>query len=58
MLGVAGAVLRVELPHSDDEQQFAETSSFGARFDPRSHVRVLFRPCTLPLLKDVLALRF
>lgn len=46
MLGVAGAVLRVELPHSDDEQQFAETSSFGARFDPRSHILASFTPFT------------
>ena len=38
-LGFLGSVLRLKLPHTVDEQQFLETSSFAEKYDPGKHVR-------------------
>lgn len=40
-LGFLGVVLCVELPLTNDEQQFTETSPFVEKYDPRHHVRNL-----------------
>lgn len=37
-LGFLGSVLHVEIPHSIDAQQLAETSSFNEKYDPTVHV--------------------
>ena len=37
-LGLLGSVLHAELPRSVDEQQMAETSSFGASYNAELHV--------------------
>src|ERR1700683_5274677 len=37
-LGFLGSVMHVKLPHTVDEQQLTETSSFHEKFDPSLHV--------------------
>jgi hypothetical protein len=34
-----GSVFHVELPHTIDEQQLTETSSFNEKYNPKHHVR-------------------
>lgn len=43
-LGFLGTVLQVEIPHSLDAQQVAETSSFNEKYNPKAHVCTLFSP--------------
>ncbi|RDB25779.1 Protein DENND6B [Hypsizygus marmoreus] len=47
-LGFLGSVLHVELPHTIDEQQFTETSSFVEKYNPRIHILASSAPLLPP----------
>jgi len=47
-LGFVGTVLYVELPHSMDEQQLTETSSFNEKYNPRFHILASTTPLIPP----------
>jgi hypothetical protein len=39
-LGFLGTVVHVEIPHTIDQFQLTETSSFNEKYDPTLHVRL------------------
>ncbi|TFK35563.1 hypothetical protein BDQ12DRAFT_687965 [Crucibulum laeve] len=47
-LGFLGSVLQVEIPHTVDEQQLTDTSSFNEKYDPRLHILASTAPMTPP----------
>ncbi|KAG2017591.1 FAM116B protein [Coprinopsis cinerea AmutBmut pab1-1] len=49
-LGFLGSVLHVEIPHSIDAQQLAETSSFNEKYNPRYHILATSAPFHPPPL--------
>ncbi|KAH6909220.1 hypothetical protein BKA70DRAFT_1103120 [Coprinopsis sp. MPI-PUGE-AT-0042] len=49
-LGFLGSVLHVEIPHSIDAQQLAETSSFNEKYDPTMHILATSTPFHPPPL--------
>ncbi|KAF8896541.1 hypothetical protein BD779DRAFT_1608730 [Infundibulicybe gibba] len=47
-LGFLGSVFLIELPHTVDQQQLTETSSFKEKYDPRVHILASAPPLLPP----------